>query len=220
MPLRELEKQVANIVVLSAEAANVALAPHELTPIFKDPALQAQVIQVPGQPNQQMQLLSLREQVLVVIGGGSLVFEDRSADIPPKGRLAEIVSGFGALLSGKGLSEFRAYGFNFEVAFDAPGEHPAAFLILDRFIKTDKLKERGNIEPDGGGVRLYFSSGGARCDLRLEPRENQPNSPRFFGKINYHYELPDGKLPSADVLQSDFHGKWGIFTELLDRLMT
>lgn len=218
MPLRQPEKIVANIVLLPATEANVGLSPVELAPIFNDPALQTQVIQVPGQP-QRMQLMSLREQVMVVVGGGSLIFADQSADMPPKGRLSEIVTAFAALLATKGLTEYRAYGYNFEVAFDAPGEHPAAYLLLDRFVRADQLKERMNIEPDGAGLRLYYPSGGARCDLRLEPRESKPNSPRFFARINYHYELPEGKLPAADVLHSDFHGKWAMFVEQLERLL-
>jgi len=219
MSLRELEKITANIVLLPAADTSMGLTSAELAPIFKDSALQVQAIQVPGQPTQQIQIMSLREQVLVAIGASSLNFEDKSADTPPKGRLAEIVNAFAGLLATKGLSTFRAYGFNFEIAFDAPGDHPAARLLLDRFVQADKLKERGKIEPVGAGLRLYFNTGDAKCDLRIEPRENKPNSQRLFAKVNYHYELPDGALPSSDLMKSDFKGKWGIFTEQLERLL-
>jgi hypothetical protein len=214
MKLRELEKLTANIVVLSGAEIAISISAEEIAPILKDPA-----VQVLGQPAQQMQLMSLRDQVRVLIGGGSFVFEDQSDAVPPRLRLPDIVQGFIALFASKGLSQFRAYGFNFDVAFDASGDLPAAEMILERFINSEQLHRHGGIMPHGAGLRLYFSKGEASCDLRIEPRENKVDSPRFFSHINYHYDLPDGQFPQADVLKGDFQGKWGIFVDLLERML-
>jgi hypothetical protein len=214
MTLPVQEKLKANIVVLSGSEGTIALSSEEIKPILRDAT--AQVI---GQPAQQMQLTSLREQILVIMSGGRLVFEDQSDAIPPKVRLAEIVEGFVQLFASKGISQYRAYGFNFDIAFDARGDSPAAQLIMERFVRADQLSQRGNICPDGSGLRLYFGTGEARCDLRIEPLENKVNSPRYFSHINYHYDLPTGQFPQLDILRSDFQGKWGLFVDLLERLL-
>ncbi len=214
MGLPDLEKILANIVVLSGVDATVAISGQEIAPILRDASLQAV-----GQPVQQMQLTSLREQVLVSVGRGRFVFEDQSDSIPPKARLAEIVQGFISLLASKGVAEYRGYGFNFDIAFDAPGDSPASQLIMERFVNADQISRRGGIAPVGSGLRLYFGMAEAKCDLRIEPRENRTNSPRFFAHINYHYDLPEGNFPAADALRSDFQGKWGVYTDLMERLL-
>ncbi len=204
----------ANIVVLSGSEGTVGLSSQEIEPILRDAS-----IQVVGQPAQQMLLTSLREQVLVSVGGGSFIFEDQSAEIPPKARLAEIVDGFIRLFVSKGMSQFRAYGFNFDLEFDSRGDLPASQQITERFVRSDQLTRRGNVSLLGSGLRLYFNVGEAKCDLRIEPKGNDVNSPRYFSHINYHYELPSGDFPTQDVLRSDFQGKWGVFVDLLDRLL-
>jgi len=211
---RELEKLTANIVVLSGAEATISVSADEIAPILKDPT-----VQVLGQPAQQMQLMSLRDQIKVSIGGGRFIFEDESNDVPPRLRLPDVVQAFIRLFATKGVTEFRAYGFNFDIAFDASGDSPAAQVILERFVKSEQLERRGGITPQGSGLRLYFSMGEASCDLRIEPHENKVNSPRFFSHINYHYDLPDGQFPQADALKADFQGKWGIFEDLLERLL-
>ena len=220
MPLKEIEKILANIVLLSGTDATINIPGSELSSIFKDPGLQVQVQQRPGQPTQQVQITSLREQMVMVLGGGNILVEDKSAESTPKGRVAEITNGVAALLGSRGI-HFRAYGFNFHLAFDAPGEALSGQAILDRFINGDRIRQRGDINDlTGGGIRLYFKSASAACDLRMEPVGNKPNNPRIFSAINYHYELVGGTdLPSADLLRSDFLGKWTMFTQLVEGLM-
>jgi hypothetical protein len=211
--LPELEKISANIVALSAVDVAVSLNSQEIAPILPDASLE-----MAPPPIQQMRLVSLREQVVANLGGGAFIFSDQSADIPPKARLAEVVEAFLRLMASKGAA-YRAYGFNFEVAFDSPGDTTAAELVLGRFIKTDAISKRVSMEPKGAGLRLYFDMANAICNLQLDPRLEEVNAPRFYAKINYHYELPEGALPQADVLKSDFQGKWGIFIDLLERLL-
>lgn len=222
MALRELEKIVANVIVLAGADVTLEVTSDELLTLLRDPSLQVQTQQLPGQPTQQLQILSLREQVQIVIADGRLIFEDKSADIPPRGRLPEIAHGFTALAAKKGLSKFLGYGFNFHIAFDAPGDSAAASLLLDRFVRTDRITERASIKPVGAGLRLYFDMAGASpaiCRLRIEPRQDKRDTPRFFGEINYHYDLPEGVLPDPDLLKSDFHGKWQFFADLVERLV-
>ena len=212
MTLAQMETILATIVVVPG-TEGITLRAQEIAAILSDAELQAL-----GQPPQQMQITSLREQVRVSMGGGRFIFEDRSGD-PPKGRLAEITSEFVRLFSSKGIDLFAAYGFNFDIAFDAPGPSLAAALVMERFVKADELKRRGSISLNGAGLRLYFDTAEAKCDLRIEPRESDPSAPRFFSHINYHYDLAGKQFPTVDMLKSDFLGKWNVFTDLVGRLV-
>ncbi len=82
-------------------------------------------------------------------------------------------------------------------------------------------KKRGQLsDVTGAGLRLFFNSANAQCNLRLEPRENRPNAARIFAAINYHYEVGESGLPGVDIMRSDFLGKWGMFNQLLEGLMS
>lgn len=213
MPLLEPEKLVANIVVVTSLDAVINFSLDDVKPILRDAQIQ---LVGPQQP----QLTSLREQVVVAIIGNHLVFEDQSGEGQPKPRLPEIVEGFVGLLQQKGISRFIAYGFNFDIAFDASGDAPAAQVIRDRFVKADKLSQRGLQNVEGAGLRLYYRSSEAKCELRIEPLGNQSDTFRFFAHINYHYELSeDQSIPALDTLRSDFLGKWSLFTQDLERLL-
>jgi len=209
-----METILANIVVLPGTEGTTLLNAQEIQAILSDAEVQAL-----GQPAQHMQITSLREQVRVSIGGGRFAFEDRSGHSPPKGRLAQIASEFVKLFSTKGIDSYRAYGFNFDVAFDAPGTSLAARMVMDKFVKVDELNTRGGITLGGAGLRLYFDTSEAKCDLRIEPRESNPSASRFFSHINYHYDLAGKQFPAVDTLKSDFPGKWNVFIDLVERLL-
>ena len=220
MPLKEPEKIVANIVLLPGDQVSMTLGRDELQSIFRDPGLQFQASQLPGQSNQQLQITSLREQIVLVMApNGQIIIEDKSADIPPKGRVADIVNDIVTLLGTKGLSKFRAYGFNFHVTFDTPGEKLAGEFLAERFIRVDRIQQRGSITVGGAGLRLYFDYAKATCDFRLEPKQNRPNEPRLFAGINYNYAVGESGLPTGEIMRSDFLGKWTTFQQLLEGLI-
>ena len=217
MEFREPEKILSNIVLLSATGTVISFSHQEIASILPDASVQA--LQIPAQPTAQMQLTSLRKQVQVALGGGQFVFEDRSGDFEVRGELADIAAQFIGLLASKGITQYKAYGFNFHLAFDAPGELLAAELLKDRFINAAALETRGLTNLRGAGLRLFFPVGGALCSLRLEPREHNPNSPRFFCHANYNYELNESALPETGLLKSDFVGKWQMLLDLLKTMI-
>jgi len=220
MALRELEKLDANIVVLPAMEITVGLSQQEVAELLRDPGVQIQAVQVPGQPSPAaMQLTSMRQQIVISITNGQFQFSDRSADTPPKTRLAEVAHGFVKILTAKGLNQYRAYGYNFVVSFDAPGDLLPAELIKNRFLNSDALSRRANTQFKGSGIKLYYDTSDAACALQIEPFGNVPNAARFFASINYHYDLSGGTFPPEDGLKSDFQGKWTVFTDLVERLL-
>jgi hypothetical protein len=217
MDFREPEQILSNIVLLSAEGVPISFSPPEIASILPD--VSVQVLQIPAQPSQHMQLTSLRKQIKIALGGGQFVFEDGSGLFEARGELVDIANKFLQLLSSKGVTHFKAYGFNFHLAFDAPGQSSAAELLKDRFLDVRALSNHGLPELNGAGLTLYFPSAGSLCSLRLEPREKAPNSPRFFCHANYNYELDGTSLPEPDLLKSDFLGKWMMLLDLLRNMI-
>lgn len=213
MALNELEKLVANVVVLSATNANVQLTSDEVAPILKDAT-----VEMAQPPISQVRLVSLREQITITLGGNQFIFTDESDAKPPKARVAEVVQSMTRLLATKNV-QFRAYGYNFRVSFDSVGDTTASQLLQQRFLKSDIIQKRAGINTRGAGVKLFFEMGEAKCSLDIQPEGDSLSSPRFVAQINHHYDLPTGQFPQDDVLRSDFQGKWSTFTEMLEGLL-
>ena len=216
MALPSPERLIANIVVVPDVAADQALSfsAEEIGVILKSPQIQAV-----DQPPSQIQVTSVRDQVVVLLAAGRMLFEDQSGELRPGSKLPEVVDSFVGLIGPKGVSRFRTYGFNFSVTFDASGDSPAAETIMDRYVKGDLLAQRQVSDLSGAGLRLYFKEGEATCNLRIEPADNKVDAVRYFAQINYHYKLDDGKFPPLDRVRSDFPEKWTHFTQLLEKLL-
>ena len=218
MALPDLEKLDTAVVVLSAVKQNVAVSSEELGVFMREPTVS--VAQSPGTTDPQaFQITSLRDQVVITISGSKIQFQDQSDSTPGTGKLPDIVQGFLELMRNQGVDRFRAYGINFDVAFDSRGDQTAAEVIADRFLKRDVLSRRGDINVAQAGVRLFFTHGDANCDLKIEPRQGKLESPRFFAHINYNFVLADGTMPPAGELKTKYHGLWPQFTELLENLL-
>ena len=218
MPLKELQKILANIVLLPGADVTVNFPTAELERIFRDPSLQIQANQAPNQLTQQIQVTSLREQLVFLMRPGQLIIEDKSADIPPKYRVPEIVSSIATLLGERGL-QFRGYGYNFHIAFDVPGEQLAADFLATKYVNVARIQEIVNSNLSGAGLRLFFDLSKAACDLRLEPKDGRPNSPQLLASINYHYSVGESGLPDSETMRSDFAGKWTLFQQTLEGLV-
>lgn len=214
MDLKQQEKVETSIVVLSGKDVSVNISGLAVASVIRDP--EARVI---GQPPLAIEVTSIRDQILVRMAEGKIIFLDQSDDEPGKGKLPDIVYGFLAILSQQGLDRFNAYGINFKVAFDARGDRAASEVVAERYVNSDALSRHG-ITAQGAGIRLFFQHAtGAKCNLLIEPKQNEPNSPRFYANINYHYELPDGVMPPIDQLKTTYHGLWPQFIEQLGKLL-
>lgn len=216
--MKVLEKANTSIVILSATERNVNLSSQDVAQVIRDPTAAA-IQQDPGGQLAGVQLTSLRDQVVVTIAGGKLQFEDKSDEMPVTGKLPNIVDGFLTLLRNQGVEKLRAYGFNFDVAFDAPGDQAASEVLAERYIDKEALLRKGQLDVRGAGMRLYFPHGDAQCDMKIEPRGGQVDSPRFFAHINYHFELAEMTMPPVDELRTKYQGLWPHFMDLLEALV-
>lgn len=218
MTLPQLEKIDTAIVVLSAVEMTINLSSQDLATVIRDPNT-SMLAQGPGGQPSVLEITSLRDQVVVNIAGSKLQFLDKSDDTPGTGRLPNIVHGFLGLLQKQGLARFRAYGINFDVAFDVKGDQSAAETIAERYINKDALSQRAQIDVRGAGLQLWFPHVDAMCNLKLEPRLGKMDAPRFYVHINYHFELPNETMPPLDELKTKYHGLWPQFTEMLETLL-
>lgn len=219
MSLPELEKIATSIVVLAGVEREINLNLAEIGKIIREPA-GAAAPPLEGQPVPLLQITSVRDQVVITVQGGRFTFDDKSDSKPGEARLPDIVHRFVGLLQAQNVDRFRAWGLNFDVAFDSRGDEVPSKVIADRFVDQGKLQQRGQMTVRGAGLRLYFDHADALCEMNLEPRFGKWDAPKFFAHINYHYELPDGQMPALDDLQLKYKGLYSVFIDLLGRLLS
>ena len=217
MTLPELEKVNTAIVVLSAVETKINLNAQDVATVIRDPAASVLAQDAGGQPS-VLEITSMRDQVVITISGGKVQFQDKSDETPGSSRLPRIVYDFLGLLQKQGLSRYRAYGINFDVAFDARGDQSAAEVIADRYVNKDALSQKGQVNVRGAGLQLWFNHVDAVCDLKVEPRLGKMDAPRFYAHINYHFELPDETMPPIDEFKTKYHGLWPQYIEMLETL--
>ncbi len=215
MVLRSIEKLKSALVLVPALPSAdhpINVDQVEMNKYLRDP----QIVQAPL----GIQITSVRDQMVVQFAG-QIILEDQSDVIPPSsGKLPEVANGIIQMLRRQGIEHYRAYGWNFDVAFDAPGEESAAALISTSFLNTKFLSDRAQVTALGAGVNVFFEQSGALCQLKLEPRLGDLNTPRFFAHINYHYEMGENDSPpDLDGLRLAYHGLWGSFLEILGKLV-
>ena len=217
MALPELEKVNTAIVILSAVDTKIKLDAQEVATVIRDPAASVIGQDAGGQPS-VVEIASMRDQVVITMSGGKVQFQDKSDNTPGSSRLPTIVYGFLGLLQKQGLSRYRAYGINFDVAFDAKGDQPASEVIAERYVNKDALSQKGQINVRGAGVQLWYNHVDAICELKVEPRLGKMDAPRFYAHINYHFELPDETMPPIDEFKTKYHGLWPQYIEMLETL--
>lgn len=210
MPLKDIEYLNSSIVVLSGVAAKIGMSGAELAQIVKDPA----VTQTPA----GIVIASIKDQTVITVTEGKIQFQDQSGKEPVEHRLPEIVDGFMAILRQKGIDSIRAYGLNFDVAFDCRGYPTAGQALADLFLNMEAIQKKSDVSVEGAGFKLFFNHAEARCLLNVEPRFEEVATARLFAHINYHYGV-DGPMPPLDGLKLKYHGLWGHYRELLERLI-
>ena len=210
MAPKNLENLNSSIVVLSGVEAKIGVSGEDLARIVKDPA----VTQTPA----GIEITSIKDQAVITVTEGKILFLDQSGKEPVLHRLPEIAHGFMSILRQQGVDQLRAYGLNFDVAFDCREYPTAGQAIADRFVNTEAIQKRGGMAVGGAGLKLFFDHAEAHCLLNIEPRFEKAETAVFFAHINYHYEL-DGPMPPLDELKLKYHGLWGHYKELLERLV-
>lgn len=214
MTLRNVERIESSIVLLSGAEASLNINREALEKVIRDP-----VIQGVGQPPIQIEITSLRDQILIRLVDNKFIFEDKSDDSPATGKLPEAVYKFISMLNEQDAAKFRAYGLNFKVEFDARGDSSASEIIAERYVNVNAISERGGISVQGAGLRLYYEhSNGAKCELKVEPRLGAADAPRFFAQVNYHFDLAGGDMPPLDAMKTSYLGLLPQFEDLLDKL--
>lgn len=210
MTLKNPEYLNSSIVVLSGVAAKIGVSGEDLARIVKDPA----VTQTPA----GIEITSIKDQAVITVTEGKIQFLDQSGREPVEHRLPEIANGFMGVLGQQGIDKIKAYGLNFDVAFDCRSYPTAGQAIADLFVDTEAIQKKSDINVGGAGLKLFFDHAEAHCLLNIEPRLEEVTAARLYAHINYHYDL-DGPMPSLDDLKLRYHGLWSHYKELLERLV-
>jgi len=216
MSLQNSELLAANVTFLTAEGVTVIepTGAQEIASILDDATVQISII-----PGTVIQVLSMRKQWLVNVGGNRLVVADQSGASDPRPQLATLAARFADLFFPDISPRFRDYGYNFEVAFDTSGGEPAREVIRDKLLKPDLLSNVENAFVKGAtSVRVLFDWDGAGCQLVIEPRGGT-EATRLYATINFNYSIGGAALPSQDEMKADIERRWASYLELLDRMV-
>lgn len=130
-------------------------------------------------------------------------------------RFAHVVNS--ALLAGNNLGgALHDFGYNAEMVFDQDSNPTALEFLGERLLRNDRVTS-----PDrqflGGACRMIVRDEMGQWTYNLEPRFNDPQTPRVFVNVNLHNEhqpLPQGAEVADAVVQlvQDVQG-------LMDRLV-
>ncbi|MDE2786382.1 MAG: hypothetical protein OXL37_06930 [Chloroflexota bacterium] len=117
-------------------------------------------------------------------------------------RFAQIVNS--ALLAGNDLGgALYDFGYNAEMVFDQDS-NPTAFEFLgERLLRKERVAPP-NRQFLGGACRMIIRDELGQWTYNLEPRFNDPQTPRVFVNVNLHNEqrpLPQGTAVADAVVQ-------------------
>lgn len=211
--LKNVEKLHTGIVLLLDGQAETKLALADLTTIIREPQ-----VETVSPPLSLLHITSMRDQVEITVSEGRLQLRDHSETKPGSDKFPKIVSGFAALLLQTGGARYRAFGWNFDVEFSVDEDELPARIICRKFINSEAIRSRTNLDIYGGGIRLFYQKG-AQYTLHLEPRENKVDATRFFAHLNVHFQV-SGALPNLDDLETSFKAEYETFVEMLSDMLT
>jgi len=213
MTLRNIEKLHTSVVILPEGEFEVKLSRSDLMRIVREP--QAEFA---PPPIGTVKITSMRDQIEITVVPGRIQILDHGDALPGTDRFPQIVAEFATLLTQTGNAEYRAFGWNFDIAFSLDKEELPAKVIADKFINQEVVRKSADLKLSGGGVRLFYSRESARCALYLEPRENRPDATRFYAHTNVHFEIAES-FPSCERLAQSFKEEYDAFISIVSAMI-
>jgi len=214
MALERIEKLHTSIVILPSGDFQPKIGLGTLGQLIKDP----EIVPLPA-PMNITRITSLRDQVEITIGQGRIQIQDHSGVQPGTPRFAEIVTGLATHMAEVADVTYRAYGWNFDVAFSFDSGQLPAKVIADRFMNVQTIKSLAGLDIIGAGIRFFYHKGRALCYLYLEPRGDVLDASTFYAHINVHTEIA-GVLPAGAELQASFDQEYAEFIQSVEKMLT
>lgn len=214
MSIQSIEKVHTSIVILPSGDFEIKLSARDLANIVKEPEFD-----MAPSPINLARITSLIDQVDVRIGQGRIQISDRSSYQPGTDRFTTIIHGLSSLLVDTSNVNYRAFGWNYEVAFELPFvDRLPAEVIADRFINQEELRRKANLDIAGGAIRFFYRKGTGLCYLHLEPRQNKLDAGLYFAHVNVHFEIK-GRLPDQEDLERSFKSEYDDFLNIVSSIL-
>lgn len=211
--LESIEKVETNIIILPSGDFELNFSSRDLADIVKGPELDI----VPA-PISMARITSLSDQVEIRIGEGRILIADRSNKLPGTERFTDIICGLASLLENTSNMKYRAFGWNYAIAFRLPIDRLPSEIIAERFINREEIRRKANLDIVGGAVRFFYRKGNAHCYLHLEPRGNRLDADLYYARVNVHFDISD-RLPAKDELDSSFNHGYSDFLNTVTAIL-
>lgn len=213
MSIESVEKVETYIVVLPAGDFEINLSPRDLADVVKEPE-----IDVAPAPISLARVTSLSDQVEIRIGQGRILISDHSNNQPGTERFTEIICGLTSLLENTSNVKYRAFGWNYGIAFKLPLDRLPSEVIAERFINREEIRRKAGLDIAGGAIRFFYRRGSARCYLHLEPRGNRLDAALYYAKVNVHFDIAE-KFPAKDDLDRSFKLEYTDFLKTVSAIL-
>ncbi len=183
-----------------------------------DPQMLTQFIELPEiQPNPDgLVLSSMRNQLVATINPLRLQFQDRSQEEPARPDFTSRVIGImDQMRNSIGLTP-TAVGIIFEIRAGSDStELPSQEL---KSLVKDDLFAGTRYETIGASLRVWYTHGGRRYDLRVEPVGNQFDGQGYYGRLHVHIELDEQNDGSEEWLSQALRKEYNDLKRVLSRI--
>jgi len=211
--LESIEKVETNMIVLPSGDFDLHLSPGDLADIVKEPD-----VEIVPPPVGLTRITSLRDQVEIRIGRGRVFFGDHSDRLPGTERFTEIICGLTSLLENASNVKYRAFGWNYSIAFGLSTDRLPSEVIAERFINRDEIRRKTNLDIVGGAVRFFHRKRSALCYLHLEPRGNRIDADLYYARVNVHFDISE-RLPAKEELDASFDHEYADFLNTIRAIL-
>jgi hypothetical protein len=213
MSIESVEKVETNIVVLPSGDFEINLSPKDLADIVKEPELD-----IAPAPISLARITSLSDQVEIRIGQGRIHISDHSNSQPGTERFTDIICGLTSLLEDTSNVKYRAFGWNYGIAFKLPLDRLPSEVIAERFINREEIMRKAGLDIAGGALRFFYRKGSALCYLHLEPRGGRLDADLYYARVNVHFDITE-KLPAKDELDRSFKHEYADFLKTVSAIL-
>ena len=162
-------------------------------------------------------LVSMRNQLTLLITPMILVFRDASGEAPCREdfpwRVAQVAE-YIAIESGLG---YEKVGFRFDIECKQDvGEAPSK-AMLSRLISGKPLKRLG-YGVVGASARLWYEARNSLHNLHIEPKEDEVDSQEYTAHLAAEFEI-SSISPLSEWIQLTLHEEYQDFLKVLDEVL-
>ena len=184
-----------------------------------DPIGMRQFIDAPElqDSDEGLMLSSMRNQLVVAIYPDRAIFRDASGEVPTRDDFPARIASLAEYIAGISDLDYESVEIDFVIEASSNGEELPSAAILDRFVRSDVLRDTDK-EAIGATVRLWYVASDRRYEIRIEPRGNEYDGNDYFAHIEVHIFL-GGETPSEEWLTRTLRDEYSHFITTLSEIL-